>query len=152
MSEVERLYTVEQVAKMTSLTTRTIQNYLRTGILRGRRIGGQWRFTATDIREMITGRNGSSEAAAEQRQNVIDFLDGVNTDIGGETQICTVIDLYLPREDAENTYNKLHELVESEKGENHLILQYSYADASQKARFLLFAPTALIGKAMEILK
>ncbi len=62
MSEVERLYTVEQVAKMTSLTTRTIQNYLRTGILRGRRIGGQWRFTATDIREMITGRNGSSRS------------------------------------------------------------------------------------------
>ena len=149
MSEVERLYTVEQVAKMTSLTSRTVQNYLRTGILRGRRIGGQWRFTATDIREMINNRNGSAETATEQKQNVI---DGINTDIGGEIQICTIADLYLPREDAENKYDKLHELIESEKGDAHLIFQYSYADANQKARFLLFAPPEIISKAMEILK
>lgn len=152
MSEVERLYTIEQVAKMTSLTTRTVQNHLRTGMLRGRKIGGQWRFTATDIREMMNSRNESSETAAEQKQNVIDFLDGINTDIKGETQICTIIDLYLSREDAENQYDRLHELIEAEKGEAHLILQYSYTDAKQKARFLLFAPPELIGKAMEILK
>ena len=40
----EKLYSVEEIAKMTSVTTRTIRNYLRNGILTGTKIGGQWRF------------------------------------------------------------------------------------------------------------
>ena len=39
MPELEKLYTVDEIAKMTALTTRTIRNYLRSGTLKGRKIG-----------------------------------------------------------------------------------------------------------------
>ena len=42
---LQKLYSVEEIAQMTSVTTRTIRNYLRNGILKGRKIGGQWRFS-----------------------------------------------------------------------------------------------------------
>ncbi|MGM8370207.1 helix-turn-helix domain-containing protein, partial (plasmid) [Clostridium perfringens] len=45
MNNFEKLYTIEDIAKMTRLTSRTIRNYLKDGILEGKKIGGQWRFT-----------------------------------------------------------------------------------------------------------
>jgi excisionase family DNA binding protein len=45
MKEFEKMYTVEDIAQITSMTARTIRNYLKDGTLKGRKIGGQWRFT-----------------------------------------------------------------------------------------------------------
>ena len=53
MAELEKLYTVDDIAQMTALTTRTIRNYLRNGMLKGRKIGGQWRFTQADVQAML---------------------------------------------------------------------------------------------------
>jgi len=39
--EFKKLYTVEDVAKMTGLTTRTIRNYIKDGKLKGKKIGVQ---------------------------------------------------------------------------------------------------------------
>ena len=50
---LEKLYSVEEVAEMTAVTTRTIRNYLRKGVLTGTKIGGQWRFRQEDIMHMF---------------------------------------------------------------------------------------------------
>ena len=53
MEEFEKLFTVEDIAQMTSLTSRTIRNYLKNGTLQGNKIGGQWRFTMDNIRQLF---------------------------------------------------------------------------------------------------
>ncbi len=53
MLEYNKLYTVEDVANRTGLTDRTIRNYLRDGKLKGKKIGGQWRFTVDDIEALF---------------------------------------------------------------------------------------------------
>ncbi len=53
MLEFDKLYTVEDVAQKTGLTDRTIRNYLKDGRLKGKKIGGQWRFTADDIEALF---------------------------------------------------------------------------------------------------
>ena len=50
---MEKLYTVEDIANMTSTTSRTIRNYLKDGLLKGKKIGGQWRFTEEDIKNFM---------------------------------------------------------------------------------------------------
>ena len=80
MSQLERLYTMDDISRMTSLPLRVIQNHLRTGTLRGRKIGGQWRFTATDIQEMMESILPESETAKEQKKVVSDFMDGVHAE------------------------------------------------------------------------
>ena len=40
----EKLYSVEEIAKMTSVTTRTIRNYLRNGILTGTKLEASGAF------------------------------------------------------------------------------------------------------------
>lgn len=54
MEPFEKLYSVDDVARMTLLTTRTIRNYLRSGLLQGNKIGGQWRFSIEDINRLMT--------------------------------------------------------------------------------------------------
>ena len=39
MGEFEKLYTVDDIAKLTMLTTRTIRKYLKDGLLTGQKSG-----------------------------------------------------------------------------------------------------------------
>lgn len=52
---IEKLYTVEEVAELASVTGRTIRNYLKSGRLVGRKIGGQWRFPESEVQRLLTG-------------------------------------------------------------------------------------------------
>lgn len=52
---IEKLYTVEEVAELASVTGRTIRNYLKSGRLVGRKIGGQWRFPEAEVQRLLTG-------------------------------------------------------------------------------------------------
>lgn len=52
---MEKLYTVEEVAKQLSVTGRTIRNYLKSGRLVGRKIGGQWRFPESEVQRLLNG-------------------------------------------------------------------------------------------------
>lgn len=54
---IEKLYTVEEVAEMASVTGRTIRNYLKSGKLVGRKIGGQWRFPESEVQRLLTGES-----------------------------------------------------------------------------------------------
>lgn len=52
---MEKLYTVEEVAELASVTGRTIRNYLKNGRLVGRKIGGQWRFAEAEVTQLLNG-------------------------------------------------------------------------------------------------
>lgn len=52
---IEKLYTVEEVAELASVTGRTIRNYLKSGRLVGRKIGGQWRFPESEVQRLLSG-------------------------------------------------------------------------------------------------
>jgi len=152
MSSLEKLYTVEEIAQMASLTTRTIRNYLRDGILTGRKIGGQWRFTTEDLQKFMNRGEVRSDMAKEQRQEVVDFIDGVNTDVKGNIQICTIIDLYTEQNAAKEKSDVLCKLINETKGETYLKYTYNYAEPEGKARYILFASPNFIVKAIGILK
>src|SRR4030042_6338700 len=81
MNEFERLYTVEDIAKMTSLTSRTIRNYLKDGSLQGRKIGGQWRFTMENIKRLFNNSNFTNDVSRKNRQRILNFIGGANTEI-----------------------------------------------------------------------
>ena len=52
---IEKLYTVEEIAELAAVTPRTIRNYLKTGRLAGRKIGGQWRFSQSEVQRLLVG-------------------------------------------------------------------------------------------------
>lgn len=156
MSPLEKLFTVEDIAQMTSLTTRTIRNYLKDGSLVGRKIGGQWRFTEEDIKSFMSQEAVITHFKDEATQSIHDFIDGVNTDIKGKLQICNIIDLYTTYEKAIEKNNQICDLVNKEvKGVD--IRYYATIDGKEedeevKIRFVMYAPPVFMMKLYSILE
>lgn len=46
---MEKYYTLNEVAMMTGLTTRTLRNYLKMNVLKGEKLDGIWNFTEEEI-------------------------------------------------------------------------------------------------------
>ncbi|MHB0978876.1 MAG: helix-turn-helix domain-containing protein [Thermoleophilia bacterium] len=52
-AELERVYTVNQVAEMLQTAPLTIRRYLKAGKIRGFKVGKDWRITESDLQAFI---------------------------------------------------------------------------------------------------
>ncbi len=154
MDELGKLYTVEDIAKMTSFTTRTIRNYLKDGSLQGKKIGGQWRFTMENIKQLFGNSKVVSEMSSNKRQEILDFVDGVNTNVEGKIQVCTIIDYYCENEKAgHKIYEKLVTVINNrEDNTPPAKIDYEFMPKENKARFTLFGEPDYIVKTLQLLK
>ena len=87
----ENKYTVSDVARKVHMTERTIRNYLKDGILKGTRVGGQWRFSDQDLIDLSNNsifRKKVSDIASSYAKEYIDkkFV------IEGDVTVCSIID------------------------------------------------------------
>ena len=48
-----KLYSVEDLVKILSLSDRTVRAYLRAGKIRGRKIGLRWRVTEDNLKKFL---------------------------------------------------------------------------------------------------
>jgi len=151
-----KLFTVEDIATMTSLTTRTIRNYLKDGLLKGRKIGGQWRFTEEDVKNLMDSGIYQEDFSDRLRQDITDFLDGVNIDYTDEIQSCTIIDLYQEKDIVISKRDKLVEFINSskpsERTPNYMRYSYDYIESESKGRIVLVASPDYLIEALKILK
>lgn len=65
MALLEKMFTVDEVAEMASVTSRTVRNYIKEGKLHGHKLGGQWRFPEAEVQRLLYGGAESSAAPAE---------------------------------------------------------------------------------------
>ena len=153
---MEKLYTVENISNMTSLTTRTIRNYLKDGILKGRKIGGQWRFTEEDIKNFMDSGIATNDFSDKIKQDVLDFIDGVNTfaDNIGEIQACSIIDLYQEEAAVKSKTDKLMEFINShnETKDNWMNFHWERIERESKYRVVIFARPQYLIEALKILQ
>ncbi|MGM9973895.1 MAG: helix-turn-helix domain-containing protein [Clostridiaceae bacterium] len=154
MDNFEKLYTVEDIANMTGLTSRTIRNYLKNGSLEGKKIGGQWRFTMDNIEKLFNNSAVTEAIHDNKRQEVLDFIDGVNTDIKGSIQVCSIVDYYCDnREAAIDMANKLVEVINNtDLDDSYAKYSYDYIEKEGKARFTLFGTPSFIVETLRLLE
>ena len=115
----------------------------------GRKIGGQWRFTQEDFTRFIDQSNVVTAIASENKQAVLDFVDGVYADYTGPMQICTIVDVYSPAESLIALRDALMAITPAES--DFMKFFYEYEEAEGRGRFTLFGAPGYIGAAMEIL-
>ena len=95
---MDKYYTLNDLALMTGLTTRTLRNYLKMGVLKGERIEGIWKFTEEEIAEFFENPYVISGIRAKNRAIVFDFLAQNKKQ---DNEICTILDLHVEQEEAE---------------------------------------------------
>ena len=153
MQELEKLYTIDDIARMTSLTSRTIRNYLKDGSLQGKKIGGQWRFTMNDINRLFNSNKFEMEIKDESKRQIIDFMDGVNTDMTGEVQICTIADVYCEQDKGKLLSKEMTSYITDQHPESEYAkFDYEYIAKESKARFTLFGSPQFVIKLLKILE
>ena len=91
-------YNIKELAMMTGLTTRTLRNYLRSGLLNGDKIDGMWQFTAENISDFISNPIVKPSIQAKNKAIIFNFLAD---DHKKEDSICTILDLHVSAAEAD---------------------------------------------------
>ena len=69
------LYTVDEVAKMLNMHSRTIRRYIEKGQLRAERIGGSWRISEEAFKGMFDAPEIEASITRQINERSIDMLD-----------------------------------------------------------------------------
>ena len=95
---MENFYTINEVATMTGLTTRTIRNYLKSGLISGEKINGIWMFSSEDFNAMLNNPAIKPSIQAKNNSVVYDFIADDRKKVN---KICTILDLFVENNEAE---------------------------------------------------
>jgi len=142
-----KLYTVDDVAKITGLTARTIRNYLKDGKLQGQKVGVQWRFTEENIKDLFIHEDISQDMNMAKHQIVLDFLQKGEID---EPELCSIF--AIPRssgEEAQRLCEPVLELVNKIKKQGSLDFSFQYLNGI--ARFYLVGEPSLVQQVLALL-
>ncbi len=71
---MKEYYSINELAMITSLTTRTLRNHLRLGTLTGQKADGAWRFTPEDVDAFMANPAVRQSIQANHSAVVFDFL------------------------------------------------------------------------------
>lgn len=108
---MDKYYSIDDVAKMTGLTTRTLRNYLNDGHIHGQKIDGKWRFSIKDFEAILKNPFVFSSIKSKNNAVVFDFLkDAKKT----KDRTCMIIDKFVCSKEAtvftENIISKISKI------------------------------------------
>ena len=83
-------FTINDLAVMTGLSTRTIRNYMAQGFLAGEKVNGCWTFTDQQVEAFTQNKAVSASIKAKKNAIVFDFL---GTKPFGQDKMCVILDL-----------------------------------------------------------
>ncbi len=95
---MEKQYTINEVAIMSGLTTRTLRNYMKMNILNGEMVEGVWKFTEEDIADFFQNPYVKPSIQAKNKAIVFDFLAQNEKRI---SEMCTILDVCVEKDEAE---------------------------------------------------
>ena len=105
-------YSINEVSRMTGLTTRTIRNYLSDGIATASKIDGKWVFSQKEFIAMLDNPYIVPAIKAKNYAPVFDFL---KEDKKSDSELCLVIDRCIGDSDFEPLISKICELMNDVK-------------------------------------
>lgn len=95
---MEKQYTINEVAVMSGLTTRTLRNYIKMNILKGEMEEGIWKFSEEDIFDFFQNPYVKPSIQAKNKAIVFEFLAQNEK---RTNEICTIIDVCVEKHEAE---------------------------------------------------
>lgn len=144
-----KTYNINEVAEMTMLSVRTIRNYLRRGLLKGKLEGGAWCFTEEELSEFFTEDYVKQAAVGKAEGIVARFLD---EDKKSMDSLCTIYDMNVREaEEGKSLCEKLLFEINTEES-NRVTCSYRYDAKKGIVRFILSGDADKVWKLLGILK
>ena len=83
-------YTINHIALITGLTSRTIRNHMKQGLLEGEMINGVWHFTAEQVCAFMSHPAVAPSIRARRNALIYDFLSDEKKKSG---EMCSMFDV-----------------------------------------------------------
>ena len=101
-------------------------------------------FHRSDVRASVT---------KQWKLDILDFIDSVNLASEGERQACTVVDLYLSREEADACNEKVSDYFSAcPPSSDAARVHFEYSEKERRARFTLFSTPSIAAAVLNLLK
>ena len=123
------MYSIRQLSNITGLTTRTLRNYIKAGMLRGDKVNGVWEFSEEQVNDFISHPSVKSSIQAKNNSIVYDFMTEYNCT---ENEMCILLNLTISHDEAQKTADFFFAAANQSE---HIRFSYSYE--KQKAHFIL---------------
>ncbi|MBQ3027834.1 MAG: MerR family transcriptional regulator [Lachnospiraceae bacterium] len=124
-------YTMNDISMMTGLTTRTLRNYLRQGLLNGEKVDGVWRFSEEEYEAFLVHPAVKPGVRAKRNAIVNDFM---LQDAKKENQTCVILDFCMEREEAKQAAGFFCERMKEQEDE---MLQFGMEWHKKNMRIIL---------------
>jgi excisionase family DNA binding protein len=123
---------------------RTIRRYIRDKQLKASKVGGEWRIRKEDAEVFIGGR--LAELKAEATEDIQAFIQGKDSEVESNLQVCTVLDCYVGTPEVV----KISEIImwhmnESNPNRGKAKFQYFYDDTDKKGRYIIWGNPTFVG-------
>jgi len=136
-------YTLNDIAKMSGMTTRTLRNYLRLGILEGEKVDGVWRFSEEQLYAFMDNPSARQGMHAKQNAIVTDFLLMSGRK---ENRTCVILDFCTEREEAKQAAAFFCERIKEQEDEE---LQFGMEWHKKNMRIILSGTETAVKEIMK---
>ena len=136
-------YTMNDIAGMTGLTTRTLRNYLKSGILCGEKEDGVWKFSEEQFAAFIEHPAVKPGIRAKRQSIVYDFL---MTDKKKESQTCVILDIQAEHDAAGKVSEFFCNRIKEQADDN---VRFGFEWYKRNVRVILSGPENTVREIME---
>jgi len=141
---MKEYYTINEVATMSGLTTRTIRNYIKLGMLEGEKVDGIWQFSADALNSFMQDKSVQSSMQAKKNGIVFDFLADRYKKCN---EICTILDFPVSQEEATEIGKFFCDAVNGSQGVTAIHFNFEYVNGI--ARIILKGPEDFVTDVMK---
>ena len=129
---MKTIYSIDDISKMTMLSTRTIRNYIKLGLLNGSKTNGYWQFTSDDISKFMNNDYVTQSLNTKRNSLIYDYI---LNDCKSINAVCSIYDYPVENNvEAKSLYNKILKKINSNEYNN---LKFSYNYSNNMVRIIL---------------
>ena len=129
---MKTIYSIDDISKMTMLSTRTIRNYIKLGLLNGSKTKGYWQFTSDDISKFMNNDYVTQSLNTKRNSLIYDYI---LNDCKSINSVCSIYDYPVENNvEAKSLYNKILKKINSNEYNN---LKFSYNYSNNMVRIIL---------------
>ena len=129
---MKTIYSIDDISKMTMLSTRTIRNYIKLGLLNGSKTNGYWQFTSDDISKFMNNDYVTQSLNTKRNSLIYDYI---LNDCKSINSVCSIYDYPVENNvEAKSLYNKIVKKINSNEYNN---LKFSYNYSNNMVRIIL---------------
>ena len=144
----DKLYTLKELAELTKLTDRTLRNYLANNILKGHKVGGQWRFNKEEVSALFKNCDFYHERNKVANSAINHYIENKYT-FNSEFTGCLVIDFKI--EDKNKKIEFYQKLEKIEKNED-VKEKVSFLEKNGHIRMNIVGPISYIKQVLALVE